>query len=423
MALNGLRWYSAPTQAWAFHNLEQAQWGHWVPPRASVYTVVIASRTKEQWLKERARALKARATQKDWQTPAGSTFTPRPLGGGAKVCLVYGDAMSPFPGDEARFRTALGQTEQSETDAVFGPIPDSPDSPQSMTQQQKNRSALVVSWLTTRLVWQLGLQPSAFMGFSMGELISRWCSQAALTRGNVLALVQGNVDNPMWQNDALCGEFQALRKEWNQPLLPTSDVWQARIVLNTPVEHVLDAVAQTDQSCVPLIATDKQCIVAGSRTGCESVLGLLGDALTAPCPLSLVAHCKEVPSLLPEAYAKTLDSILPATHASQWFAQMYTHTADFRTSVRSAFHDHGMKIFIEVGCGGQCTRNIDHILSAHRGSFLAIALNGSRRGDVVGAQRQQLAKLLTHGVLSADSRGSRQLFSPCPVFLPVRKVD
>ena len=44
---------------------------------------------------------------------------------------------------------------------------------------------------------------------------------------------------------------------------------------------------------------------------------------------------------------------------------MYSNTADFRTSVLEAYHEHGMRIFIEVGCCSHRTSSIETILAEY----------------------------------------------------------
>ena len=98
-----------------------------------------------------------------------------------------------------------------------------------------------------------------------------------------------------------------------------------------------------------------------------------------------------------------------------WFPEMYSHTADFRTSVLEAYHEHGMRIFIEVGCCSHRTSSIETILADYD-DVVHVAMN--RDGDSKTMRMKAIAELLCHGIVGS----SFVCDTKNPTFIPVRKV-
>jgi len=393
--MEAIRWVTSATVEGVFAALEASVWtDHFEPPERSKYTVVIVAKSEAEWSKERELMLKHRDSGKAVSTPKGSTFTPTPLGKYAPVCLVFGDAMSAFQGCLSRQLGALPYLRQR-TETLFDGLV--PDDNRVLEQLDKNVLSFVQSWVTVQYVRDAGVNPVTATGFSLGELVMQWC-HSPLTPSITAELSSADNNSPLWQDEALCGQMNLLRRLWGiGDSIPTSEFFSAWFILNVDVDEIVASIEQAARVRVVVIESDRRCIIVGHPESCQALAASHGVSLT-PFTMSLLAHCDWIPYDMAEAagfgYWNPAVTSLSAEAYAKRFAQMYTTCVDFRWQVRRAY-DEGCRVFLEVGCDNKRTGAICEILNG-KADVVVLAMDG-KVGDAKMQHRRVWAQLISNG--------------------------
>jgi len=436
--MDGLRWYTAETIEQVFQKVQSSTYDdEFVPPIQSTFTLVLASKNEEMYNKEKSRAQRAKRN-KVWRTPAGSFFTPFPVGKNAKISFVYGDALSPTVHCIERLFNSLPLRLQHATQLMWGKqeVIQQPTTT-TMTQIQKNNVATLVSWCTTLLMKEYGIEPDGVLGFSLGELIGRWVNKRTIQQQWIKDMSSYDEVNPMWENDLLSGEMNILQTAWNnieaetteslessksessesklQSKLQPKPKWTSWLIDGCLVENVVSNL--TERTRVPVIETNTRCILVGEEDECRRVAAIAGCKQMIPfASMSLVAHVDWVPRNILMQAANEMSRLSKDDEMKHWFPEMYSQTADFRTSVLEAYHEHNMRIFIEVGCCSHRTSSIETILADYD-DVVHVAMN--RDGDPKIMRMKAMAELLSHGIVGS----SFVCETKEPTFIPVRRVE
>ena len=423
--MDGLRWYSAKTIEQVFQKVQSSTYDEFVPPIQSTFTLVLASKTEEMYNKEKLRAQRARRN-KVWRTPAGSFFTPFPAGKNAKISFVYGDALSPTVHCIERLFNSLPLRLQHATILMWGKQKVEIPRNTKMTQIQKNNVATLVSWCTTLLMKEYGIEPDGVLGFSLGELIGRWVNKRTIQQQWIKDMSSYDEVNPMWENDLLSGEMNVLQTAWNNiehitelesesESELTKPKWTSWLIDGCLVENVVSNL--TERTRVPVIETNTRCILVGEEDECRRVAAIAGCKQMIPfASMSLVAHVDWVPRNILMQAANEMSRLSKDDEMKHWFPEMYSQTADFRTSVLEAYHEHNMRIFIEVGCCSHRTSSIETILADYD-DVVHVAMN--RDGDPKIMRMKAMAELLSHGIVGS----SFVCETKEATFIPVRRVE
>ena len=422
--MDGLRWYSAKTIEQVFQDVQSSTYDdEFVPPIQSTFTLVLASKNEEMYNKEKLRALRAKRN-KVWRTPAGSFFTPFPAGKNAKISFVYGDALSPTVHCIERLFNSLPLRLQHATILMWGKQKLAIPRNTKMTQIQKNNAATLVSWCTTLLMKEYGIEPDGVLGFSLGELIGRWVNKRTIQPQWIKDMSSYDEINPMWENDLLSGEMNVLQTAWNNiehttELESESELtkpkWTSWLIDGCLVENVVSNL--TERTRVPVIETNTRCILVGEEAECRRVAAIAGCKQMIPfASMSLVAHVDWVPRNILMQAANEMSRLSKDDEMKHWFPEMYSQTADFRTSVLEAYHEHNMRIFIEVGCCSHRTSSIETILADYD-DVVHVAMN--RDGDPKIMRMKAMAELLCHGIVGS----SFVCETKDATFIPVRRAS
>ncbi|MFJ9775022.1 beta-ketoacyl synthase N-terminal-like domain-containing protein [Kitasatospora sp. NPDC101157] len=375
-----------------------------------------------------ARVPRAHAAGTEWTTPAGSHYTPTPIGGRGRVALVFPGMLSAYPGVGAElFRTLPGLLPIAEAavpdagelmreDLLFRrrvrPA-DAEEAEAAATALMRDFSSMVdigssFAWLQTQALRRLlGVPVHGAFGYSLGESSMLYalgaCSPASHgreQRARLTEVFQGRLSGPK----------TAVREAWALPeTTADADVWSG-FVLFEEVAKVRAAVRRYDRVFVTHVNTPVEVVISGDPAQCRAVVDALGCRNLAS-GVSHVLHCP-----LPDA-GELADCLRretrPVTDVELYSANGYAPLTDFgaravaennaatlRRTVDfprlvETLYARGYRYFVEVGPGGTCSRWIRETLTTR--SHVAASVDRRRTSTASGIGRV-LAQLAAHGL-------------------------
>lgn len=268
------------------------------------------------------------------------------------------------------------------------------------TPPERLCAQVAVGTLITDILLQFGIQPEAAIGYSLGESTALFALHAWTDRDDMFRRLK---ESTLFQSD-LNGSYAAARRFWN---LEDSELvnWITGVV-PCPAEAVRHVIAGESRVYLLIVNTPGECILGGQRDAVERVVRRLGvEFLPLPgmssfhCPVvSWVATSYRDLHLLPTAppgavvfYSGALGHGYEVNreNAADAILAQALDTLDFPQLIRNAYED-GIRLFVEVGPGGSCSRMIGSILGdlPHRARSACVA--GS---DGVGPLLRVLAML------------------------------
>jgi PfaB family protein len=407
----------------------------------AAYTLALVGQSAAEVQREAELALKALpaafANQREWQTPAGSCFTPMPVGRTGGVAFVYPGAFNSYPGvgkdlfflfpelqDRLEYLAAdlgkmlCGDLIYPRSLALFNP--------EALAEIEARLNAdpiaMLASGTTLAVIYtrilrdSFGIHPQAGFGYSLGE------NSMMFAMG-----VWGEGESPYTRLDSspcfhtrLAGPQNAVRRAWGLPEVPAGEgadpLWSSFVLMARP-DDVRAALQSEPRVYLTHINTPRQVVIAGDPEGCRRVIAALKcQSLKAPFEYAL--HCDAMRSEQDElAYLHTWP-VLKAPDARLYTAAGYTPVVfdassqqasaqiaaniatalctplDFPRLVNAAYAD-GARVFIELGAGSNCARWVDESLKDRPHASLSINRRGS--GDDVSLVRL-LARLCTQRV-------------------------
>ena len=221
-----------------------------------------------------------------------------------------------------------------------------------------------------RVLESLGVRPDAVLGYSLGESAGLFSAGAWTERARMHQRV---LDSSLFRED-LAGERRLAAEAWGG----AADWWVA--VLDASAERVRDAVASCDGTAELLIVNaPSECVVGGRRPDVEALASALAVEARALFGVPTV-HCGLVEPVAREyrelhvltttpvpgvrfysgAWAGAYD--LDAQTAADSILSNALRGLDWPATVRAAWAD-GVRIFVECGPQGSCTRMVDAILT------------------------------------------------------------
>jgi PfaB family protein len=354
----------------------------------------------------------------DWQTPAGSYFTPQPVEG--QIAFVYPGAFNSYPGlvqdllflfpdlydhmqqlapdlgfitaaDKVYYRS--GQTPEEFSEALHR-------DPVAMLRSGSSTAVL----LTHVLEDEFDIHPQAAFGYSLGEL-SMLFACGVWTQGEEMG--RRLAASPLFR-DRLAGNQEAVRQAWGLPPVAQATgapaIW-GNYLLMAAAEDVQAAIAHAGLHHVYLthVNTPRQVAVGGDPQEIQQLIVALG-CVSLQAPFQEALHCSPIHSEyqaiaelhdLPVAASPRATLLTAASYgpmriergaiASQ-IAQMLTTPLYFPRLVQAAYQG-GARLFIEVGAGSNCSKWIDDTLKGQ--PHLALSANRSGADD-----RANLLRLL-----------------------------
>ncbi len=226
----------------------------------------------------------------------------------------------------------------------------------------------------------LGIRPDAFIGYSLGESAALLASRTWRDRDTLFART---LESTLFRTE-LAGPMTVLRRAWGQ------DADWSVVIVNRPASEVRAALVGT--TALLIVNAPRECVVGGKgrdvaatveRLGCEALA--LDAVPTVHLPLVEAVR---------DAYRD--HHVLPATppagvrfYSGAWCmayepteskaADSITDNAlrgfDFPSVVEKAWSD-GVRVFLEAGPQGSCTRMIGRILEGRPHLAVSACLRG-----------------------------------------------
>jgi PfaB family protein len=239
----------------------------------------------------------------------------------------------------------------------------------------------------SNLVRHFGLEPSAVIGYSLGESAGLFALGAWPDRGLMLERM---LATNLFRTE-LAGPCNAAREVWMVP--PEEDVDWCVATVNRSDTIVRDIIGNWPTTRLLIVNTPNECVIGGRKKhvqaainalACEAVF--LEGITTVHCDAVLpVQHAyKELhrfPTTPPEGInfyscAMGRSYTLTSESAATSILEQALSGFDFPALIKQAYKD-GIRIFLEMGPHSSCTRMISRIL----GSKPHLAVSACARGE------------------------------------------
>jgi PfaB family protein len=398
------------------------------------YTLSIAGRNQKELLKEINSAKKGVANAfingKDWLTPIGSYFTPKPLGKNGEIAFVYPAAVNTYVGigrtlfrlfpkafDDVIIKSLYKRAADVEK-LVFPRSLSKLTTRELETLEKKllddslamfEAEMLFTRFITTIISEDFKIKPKYIFGYSLGE------TSMMVAQGVWSDFYQGSntFNSSSLFSERLSGQKNAVREYWQLPKTPENhdkNLWVNYVLMSTP-EQVREVLKTENHVYLTQINTPEEVLIAGEPTACERVIKKLG-CNAFPAPFDHVIHAPTMESEYPELFRLnnlpaqkipgvtcysaaeyqpiTLEKDIIAHNIAKGLCQQL----DFPRLVNRVYQD-GAKVFIEAGAGGMCSRWISKIMGNQE--HITVSLNRRGINDHTSIIKA-LAKLLSHGV-------------------------
>ncbi|HYW19233.1 MAG TPA: PfaB family protein [Nodularia sp. (in: cyanobacteria)] len=398
------------------------------------YVLAITGRNKNELLKQIDAARKGVNTAfekgTDWVTPLGSYFTAKPLGKTASVAYVYPAAVNSYIGiGRTVFRLFPKVFEDLKSNNLYNRAADVeklvyPRSfPKLSTRQLETLEKELLDdslgmfeseiafarYMTAIFRDDFQIKPKCVFGYSLGET-------SMMVAQGVWSDFEGGSNtlnsSPLF-GDKLSGAKNAVRQYWgltNSTELQDDNFWATYVLMATP-SQVEECLKNESRVYLTQINTPEEVLIAGEKTACQRVIKTLG-CNSFPAPFDHVIHCEamrseyeeiakvnslptqDLPDITFYSAAEYQPILLDRGVIANSIATGLCQQLDFPQLVNRIYDD-GVKIFVEAGAGGVCSRWISKILENKE--HITVSLN--RRGmDDHTSMVKALAKLVSHQV-------------------------
>ncbi|MFN9399948.1 MAG: PfaB family protein, partial [Dolichospermum sp.] len=398
------------------------------------YTLSITGRNQKELIKEINSAKRgvtnAFENGKDWQTPIGSYFTPKPLGKTGEIAFIYPAAVNSYLGigrtlfrlfpkafDDVIVKSLYKRAADVEK-LVFPRSLGKLSTRELETLEKKlladslamfEAEMLFTRLMTTIISDDFQIKPKYIFGYSLGE------TSMMVAQGVWSNFYQGSntFNSSNLFGDRLSGSKNAVCEYWGLPKNSNNshnNLWSNYVLIASPAQ-VRECLKSEARVYLTQINTSEEVLIAGEPAACERVIKKLG-CNAFPAPFDHVIHCQAMQSEYPELVrlnnlpAQQIPGVtfysaaiyqpisLESESIAHHIATGLCQELDFPRLVNRVYAD-GAKIFIEAGAGGICSRWI----SKNLGNQEHITVSLNRRGtDDHSSLIKALAKLLSHQV-------------------------
>lgn len=365
---------------------------------------------------------------KDWYTPAGSAFSPRPIGEQGEVAFVFPGAFNSYPGlgqdwlwlfpqAHDHLHTLTQDAADTVVDhALYQRTLASPTRPEirafrsilANDQVAMMKSGTTFAVLFTHVMRNVfKLKPRAAFGYSLGEGSMYW---AMGVWKDADTAAQRFEHSPLFRS-RLFGRKEAVRAMWG--LLPhESDDFWASYVLTAPVEHVMQHIQRETRVYITHINTPQETVIAGDIAACERVIAAMGVP-SVRAPFEVVIHNETMISEFDELFRAHSNPIREQTSDVRFYsaadyapvpldqatiarniARVSCKLVDFPRLINRVYAD-GARIFVELGPGVTCARWVSDTLGERE--HLSVSIDNLRANDHTTLLKL-LARLASHRV-------------------------
>ncbi|MBD2693673.1 type I polyketide synthase [Anabaena catenula] len=400
--------------------------------QTATYALAILGRNQDELTREIQRAIPgvtvAFDTGKDWQTPIGSYFTPKPQGKIGKVAFVYSGSFTSYIGlcrnlfhmfpqlyedtivksvynrvaniEKLLYPRSINKLSNRQLEALEQQLI---DDPVAMLESEVGFAGLITAILKN----YFQIQNQCAFGYSLGET-SMMLAQGVWTSFKETSDYLNS--SPLFKTQ-LSGPKNAVRQSWGLPLDDQNPEFWSNYILMCPVSQVREAIKHEQRVYIPLINTPEEVVIAGETQACQRVIQQLNcDAF--PTSIDHVIHCdpmrseyKELQKIntlpvqnIPNLTFYSAAEYEPITIDSQTIgnniAKCLCQELDFPRLINRVYQDN-YRIFIEVGVGGNCSRWIRETLKQKE--HVAVSINKRGVDDHTSIIRA-LGKILSHRV-------------------------
>jgi len=281
-------------------------------------------------------------------------------GMGRELCLQWPDVLRAQDHANERLRSQLKVSE------IWGSASDTGSARTVILSQ------VTLGTIATDLMAGFGVRPQAVVGYSLGETAGLFSLGAWHERDEMLRRV---TESELFVSE-LTGRCDAARRAWG--VAEDAAVEWSVVVVETPADRAREIIAELDRVYLLIINTPDECVIGGDESAVQRAVEMLG------CPFHALegvptVHC-EVVNAVAEAYRDlhVLDTRPPEDtrfYSGAWgeayevdqdraadsLLAQAIQGVDFPKTVRQAYDD-GVRIFLEMGPGGSCSRMIHKIL-------------------------------------------------------------
>ena len=403
--------------------------------------LVLFADDEQGLIERRAKALEALeglADESDALTAPGIHYRRRPVGG--ELAFVFTGAAAAYPGMGRDLLLAtpelhgpLGRRMGRAADSASWVYDGTADAPDVLHQLW---GASFLCQAHAELSKKLGLSPQAAIGYSSGESNSLM----ALGVWNDLEGLHNDTLSCGIFTQELGGPMKAVARHWQLPDQAHEHgegaiAWSNWIV-RAPVESIRAALEGEEQVYLTIINSPEEAVIGGQSDATARVLSKL-DAQVYPLGYPMAVHSPEVDAVrepwleLHRRPTTEVEGIRFYTHAdggrsyrpdresaAQAILGQALDTVDFPAMVKKAWDD-GVRVFLEHGPRGLCSRWIQASLDAHgvdRNEYLAVSWDSLGQGNIHHAAGT-VADLLAAGLdLNVESLWRRK-------GLPVQRLE
>ncbi len=258
----------------------------------------------------------------------------------------------------------------------------------------------------TRLYTDLGLRPDAVVGYSLGETVGYFATGAWPDRDRMRRRIEAS---PLFRTE-LSGPCRAAARAWG--FAPGRDVdWRA-VLVNRPSDVVRRTITNIPAVHLLIVNTPEECVIGGHAPhvaqavkrlkaeviDLEGTVAVHCDAVEPVSRAYYDLHCFETRPPAGIRYyscAKGEAMALTRESAARSLLDQAVAGFDFARTIRQAYDD-GVRLFLEMGPQGSCTRMIGRIL----GEQPHLAVSTSNREDQDGYEiARTIAALAAEGVV------------------------
>jgi acyl transferase domain-containing protein/3-hydroxymyristoyl/3-hydroxydecanoyl-(acyl carrier protein) dehydratase len=252
----------------------------------------------------------------------------------------------------------------------------------------------------------LGMRPEASIGYCSGETNALF----ALGAWRDLDGFRKAIDEHDVYTRELCGELACVRRAWNAS--DSEQVGWTSLRVRAEVAAVRAALENEPRAHLTIINAPTDVVIAGDPDACARVTAKLGAHRARWLDYDFVMHCPEarpyasmwrtlhhrptapVPGVRFYTHATLSSYAVTADAAADALTGQAMNVVNFPALVERAYAD-GVRVFVEHGPHGGCTKWIDEVLGDR--PHLAVALDRYGRSSMLEAA-DAIARLAAAGV-------------------------